>query len=63
MTPTIRKFRLITNVQGVLAATTCSYCNEQTSTHYCRVNQKGTGCYIDGKEVCGHITCIPCVIG
>ena len=52
-----------TNIQGVLAVATCSYCNEQTSTHYCRVNQNGTGCYIDGKEVCGHIMCTLCVLG
>ena len=52
-----------TNALGVLPAGTCSYCEDQTSTHYCRHSQKGTGCFIDGKEVCGHIMCTLCVIG
>ena len=63
MTPTKKKFQLKTNVQGVLPAGTCSYCDHQSTTHYCCENQKGTGCYINGKEVCGHIMCTLCVIG
>lgn len=61
MTPTIKKFRLKTNIQGVLEAANCSYCQEQTTTH-CHVNKKGTGCYIDGKKVGRNIMCNLCVI-
>ena len=33
-----------------------------TTSHYCQQKVIGTGCFIDGNEVCGHIMCIKCVL-
>ena len=33
-----------------------------TTSHYCQQKVIGTGCFIDGNEVCGHIMCVKCVL-
>ena len=47
---------------GVLPIAKCTYCNDMSTSHYCQQKVTGTGCFIDGIEVCGHIMCFKCVL-
>ena len=47
---------------GVLPTAKCTYCKDMNTSHYCQQKVIGTGCFVDGNEVCGHIMCVKCVL-
>ena len=47
---------------GVLPTAKCTYCKDMNTRYYCLQKVVGTGCFIDGNEVCGHIMCFKCVL-